>query len=141
MGFHSLQYLPDDVVVSVAFNIEVSSDSHTAHCHILLARKSKSKASSKAHDCRSVGFKSGKRLKLDASPRETLAQLAKMSHRELLVSSILESLEAQSKTKDLNAKIEALTNYVAIPLTQEIKPEVLSIVKWAYMSASSSYQV
>ncbi|ODO09766.1 hypothetical protein I350_01983 [Cryptococcus amylolentus CBS 6273] len=64
---------------------------------------------------------SGKRLKLDASSRATLAQLAKMSFRELLASSILESLDARRENQELKAEMRALTKHVAIPLTKEIK--------------------
>ncbi|ODN82128.1 hypothetical protein L202_02434 [Cryptococcus amylolentus CBS 6039] len=70
---------------------------------------------------------SGKRLKLDASSRATLAQLAKMSFRELLASSILESLDARRENQELKAEMRALTKHVAIPLTKEIKFSVLIV--------------
>ncbi|ODO09664.1 hypothetical protein I350_01877 [Cryptococcus amylolentus CBS 6273] len=47
--------------------------------------------------------------------------MAQMSLRELLMVSILESLETRKETQALKAKIRALTEHVAIPLTKEIK--------------------
>ncbi|ODN82259.1 hypothetical protein L202_02542 [Cryptococcus amylolentus CBS 6039] len=61
--------------------------------------------------------------------------MAQMSLRELLMVSILESLETRKETQALKAKIRALTEHVAIPLTKEIKFESAS----QPTSSSSAY--